>query len=113
MIKSIKPHSQNATLLLHLAKGRPITRYKAILMFRVQNFTGRMSELRRFVNTLSIFGYKHSSPGGGYIEMKIKTDPNGQTFAEYRINCRGCRQAVGRYLQTLRRKPRGKYVKAA
>jgi helix-turn-helix protein len=65
-----KPGSQNDLLLKHLLSGKTITRYEAMLMFRVQNITARMSDL-----------YK-----AGYdVKTTIRTDPNGQTYAKYSL----------------------------
>ena len=98
--------SQNTAILLHLAKGRSLTRYGAILTFRVQNLTARISELRDIV-TSAVIRHRISdvddaifTTEGGLV-MVEKTDANGQTYASYSIPQRGVRQAVGRYLATL------------
>lgn len=102
----IKRDSQNARILLHLAKGKALTRYEAILMFRVQNITARMSELKKLIVKLDDVyqdpATETGSPCG--IRMIEKLDPNKQSYAEYRITCRPCRQALGKYLSSLRRK---------
>ncbi len=95
---TIKRDSQNAAILLHLTKGKSLTRYEAILMFRVQNITARLSDLRKLVKTLV------PSDGECGLHTIQKTDPNGQTYAEYRIECRRCRQRIGSFLSGLRRR---------
>lgn len=62
--------SQNDKILKHLLAGHRLTRYKALLMFRVQNITARISELRQM---------------GFNVKAIEKVDPNNQTFAEYFI----------------------------
>ena len=65
-----KPGSQNDRLVRHLATGKTITRYEAMLMFRIQNITARMTDLFH----------------AGYdIKTRIKVDPNGQRYAEYSL----------------------------
>ncbi len=66
-----KPGSQNDRLFRHLVKGKTLTRLEAMVMFHVQNPTARISELRAEL--------------GDAIKMKEKIDPNGQTYAEYRL----------------------------
>ena len=65
-----KTGSQNDRLLKYLTSGKTITRYEAMLMFRVQNITARMSDLYR---------------AGFQVKTFIKTDPNGQSYAQYSI----------------------------
>lgn len=65
-----KNDSQNDKILKHLLSGRRLTRYEAILMFRVQNLTARISELRQM---------------GFNVKTIEKVDPNKQTYAEYFI----------------------------
>jgi hypothetical protein len=112
MPATIKRDSQNAKLLLHLAKGKPLTRHKALLIFGVQNFQARMSDLKALVETFDGTGFSHTIGNDGNIVKTTKVDPNGASFASYTIDCRGCRQKVGRYLQTLRRQA-SKTVRAA
>lgn len=65
-----KKGSQNDRLLTHMLGGRRITRYEAMLMFRVQNITARISDLVK---------------AGFQVKTTIKTDPNNQTYAEYSL----------------------------
>jgi hypothetical protein len=67
---AFRPGSQNDKLVKHLSAGNTITRYEAILMFRIQNITARMSDLFR---------------AGYNVVTTVKTDPNGQTYAEYSL----------------------------
>jgi hypothetical protein len=96
MIKSIKPDSQNAKLLLHLAQGKTISRLKAYHIYHIANLTARISELRDLCDSFTEANFE-------MIVGKIKTDPNGQTYEEYSMPIRQDRVIVGRYLQTLRR----------
>lgn len=65
-----KPGSQNDKLLTHLISGNSITRYEALLMFRVQNMTARISDLRAH-------GYD--------VQGTTKVDPNGQRYERYSL----------------------------
>ena len=66
-----KRGGQTDRLFRHLCTGKTLTRYEAMLMFRVQNATARLSEIRKEV--------------GKSLKVKVKTDPNGQRYAEYRL----------------------------
>ena len=66
-----KRGGQTDRLFRHLCSGRTLTRYEAMLMFRTQNLTARISEIREEV--------------GSSLKVKIKLDPNGQRYAEYRL----------------------------
>ena len=59
-----KRGGQTDRLFLHLCSGRTLTRYEAMLMFRTQNLTARISEIREEV--------------GSSLKVKIKVDPNDQ-----------------------------------
>lgn len=65
-----KNGSQNDKILRHLLSGKRLTRYEAILMFRVQNITARISELRQM---------------GFNVKSFEKVDPNNQMYSEYFI----------------------------
>ena len=66
-----KRGGQTDRLFMHLCTGKTLTRYEAMLMFRVQNLTARISEIRSEV--------------GDALKVKTKLDPNGQRYAEYRL----------------------------
>jgi hypothetical protein len=66
-----KPGSQNDRLLRHMMNGKSVTRYEMQWMFRVQNPTARISDIRKRV--------------GDRLLVTEKVDPNGQTYAEYRL----------------------------
>ena len=66
--------TQNDRLYMHLLDGKTLTRYEAMLMFRVQNPTARISDIRRRAKLV-----------GNELIVTEKVDPNGQTYAEYRL----------------------------
>lgn len=66
-----KRGGQTDRLFRHLCAGKTLTRYEAMLMFRVQNPTARISEIRKEV--------------GDSLRVRYKLDPNGQTYAEYKL----------------------------
>lgn len=66
-----KRGGQNDRLFRYLCSGKTLTRYEAMLMFRVQNLTARISDIREEV--------------GNQLRVKTKIDPNGQRYAEYRL----------------------------
>lgn len=76
----MKKPTQTQRLLNHLALGRTLTRYEAIMMFRVQNPTARISEIRELV--------------GDMLVTDMKVDPNGQKYAEYRLDMPDVRRMV-------------------
>lgn len=97
-IQSIKRDGQNAKLLVHLAKGKPLTRLKAFHIYHVANLTARMSDISALEIPMGDAGNIQLC-----IDTNVKTDPNGASFAEYRIVCLTCRKHLGRYLSGLRR----------
>jgi hypothetical protein len=105
--RTIKRDSQNAKLLVHLVKGKPLTRLKAFHVYHVANFTARMSDLVRLLtnneNIVGFFQYQPLEDSGCGILKSEKVDPNGQSFASYSIECSGCRKSLGGYLSALRR----------
>lgn len=66
--------SQNDRLYQHLLMGKRLTRYEATMIFHVQNVTARISDIRKRVNQQ-----------GGNLIVAEKFDPNGQSYAEYRL----------------------------
>lgn len=66
-----KRGGQTDRLFLHLATGKTLTRYEAMFIFHVQNPTARLSEIREEV--------------GSSLKVKMKLDPNGQRYAEYKL----------------------------
>jgi hypothetical protein len=90
--KLVKKYTQNITLLVHLAKGRKLTRLHAMAMFHVANLTARISDLR----TLGLFN-------GFTVYGETKTDPTGASYEEYSMT-RESRVNAGHYLNSLKRR---------
>ena len=63
--------SQNDRLFKHLVAGKTLTKLEAMFIHHVQNPTARISDIRREV--------------GDALRVTEKIDPNGQTYAEYRL----------------------------
>ncbi len=66
-----KHGSQNDRLFKHLVSGKRLTRLEAMVMFHVQNPTARISDIRAEV--------------GDALKVTTKIDPNGQSYAEYKL----------------------------
>lgn len=107
---NIRRDSQNAALLVHLAKGKKLTRLSALVIFGVQNITARIAELRDLTH-LIVFGCSDITDLCRKYSLRrivgiTKTDANGQSYEEYSIPDRISRSEIGRYLSRLRRDAR-------
>lgn len=71
VLSPFKVGTQNDRLIRHLMLGKTLTRYEAMMMFRVQNPTARISEIRTVL--------------GDRLRVTEKFDPNGQRYAEYSV----------------------------
>lgn len=89
---NIRRDSQNAALLVHLAQGKKLTRLSALVIFGVQNITGRITELRDLTHQI-VYGCpqrdgEHSSSALSEAHARARDWRDGYKAGDHRTSPR-------------------------